>query len=73
MNALLRTAKPLLPALVSTGLGILAFAVASAAGFGLEPSLLAALALAGSVNIYALASLNGEAFLPTSEGALGEL
>ena len=73
MGAFLCIAKPLLPALASTGLGIVAFAVASGAGFSLELSLSAALALAGAVNIYALASLNGEGFLLTSQGALGEL
>ncbi|HEY4942009.1 MAG TPA: hypothetical protein VII56_11340 [Rhizomicrobium sp.] len=73
MGALIRTAGPLLQALISTGLGILAFAAMSGAGFGLEPSLTAALILAGSLNIYALASLNSEMLLPTSPGGLGEL
>ena len=73
MRAILLTAKPLLLALVSTGLAILAFVVLSGAGYAMEPSLIAALILAGSLNIYGLAALNGEAFLPTSTGSVGEL
>ena len=72
MGMLIQTAKPILQALASTGLGIAAFAALSGAGFTAETSLVSALILAGSLNIYALASLNGDGFLPTCEGAIGE-
>ncbi len=72
MRTLIQTARPILQALMSTGLGILAFAALSGAGFTSETSLVAALILAGALNISALASLNGDGFLPTCEGAMGE-
>jgi CHASE2 domain-containing sensor protein len=72
MRALIQAARPLLQALFATGLGIVAFATLSRIGFTLETSLIGALILAGALNISALASLNGDGFLPTCEGAMGE-
>jgi hypothetical protein len=72
MRGLIQTARPLLQALCATGLGIVAFGALSSAGFTLETSLIGALVLAGALNISALASLNGDGFLPTCEGAMGE-
>ena len=65
--------RPVLQALAVTGVGVLAFAGLSAAGFATEPSLFAALIVAGGLNIGALATLNGELLLPTSGMPVGEL
>ena len=68
----LQTARPLLNALLTTALAVLAFAALSALGAGTEPSLTAALILAGLLNIGTLASLNGDAILPTSALPVGD-
>jgi hypothetical protein len=73
MDALVRSAGPLLPAAVSTAFGMLAFLLLSAIGFTPETRLIAALILAGTANICAFASLNGATFLPTCSGAVGDL
>ncbi len=73
MGAFVRSAKPLLPAAISTVFGVLAFLVLAGAGFVPETRLIAALILAGAANICAFASLNGATFLPTSPGAVGDL
>ena len=65
--------RPLLQALAFTGMGVLAFAGLDAAGFATEPSLFAALIVAGGLNIGALATLNGEVLHPTSGMPVGDL
>lgn len=72
MIASIRAAQPLLQALAVTGLAVLAFAALMGLGVTTEASLVAALILAGMLNIGALVSLNGEAFDPTCRGAVGE-
>ncbi len=73
MGEFFQTAKPLLLALAATGLAIAAFAGLSHAGFTAETSLIGALAVAGILNVYGLASLNGAGFLPTSLMSMGDL
>jgi hypothetical protein len=70
--SLLQTARPILNALLSTALAVLAFAAFAAFGAGVQASLIAALILAGLLNIGALASLNGEAVLPTCSLPVGD-
>ncbi|HEX4302506.1 MAG TPA: hypothetical protein VHZ78_06920 [Rhizomicrobium sp.] len=72
MGELLQTARPLLLAFAATGLAIAAFAGLSRAGFTTETSLIGALAVAGILNVYGLASLNGAVFPPTSLISVGE-
>ena len=67
------TLRPLFQAFAVTGLGVLAFAGLSTAGFAAETSLIAVLILAGGLNIVAQASLNGAFNLPTSEMPVGDL
>jgi hypothetical protein len=73
MRDTVRTIQPLLAALVATGTGVVAFAALSAGGFASETCLLAAMILAGLLNIGAFASLNGDNFLLTSPVPAGEL
>ena len=73
MEPFTSTMRPLVQALAVTCLGVLAFAGLSAAGLATEPSLFAALILAGGLNIGALATLNVEVFLPTSGMPVGDL
>ena len=62
----------MLAALGRTGLGAIAFWAARGAGFGPDGALLAGMAVAGALNIHALASLNLDNLLPTSDAAAGE-
>ena len=73
MSAIAMTVKPLVLAFVISGLGVLAFGALVQAGFATETSLIAALILAGVLNIGASASLNGEGLLPTSGMPVGDL
>ncbi len=68
----LQTLKPLLQALAATALGVLAFGTFMQAGAGLETGLFAALVAAGALNVAATASLNAEAFHPTSGLPVGD-
>jgi hypothetical protein len=61
-----------LAALGRTGLGAIAFWAARGTGFGPDGALLAGLAVAGALNIHALASLNLDSLLPTSQQVIGE-
>ncbi len=64
--------KPLLSALGSTGLAVLAFTALARSGAGLDASLLLSLILAGILNIGATAALNGDPYLPTSPVPVGD-
>jgi hypothetical protein len=62
----------MLMALGRTGLGVIACWAARGTGFGPDEALFAGLAVAGALNIHALASLNPDILLPTSETVVGE-
>ena len=62
----------LIGAMMRTGLGVLAFLAARGTGLEPEAALSAGLAVAGALNIRALASLNPDALLPTSKTAIRE-
>ena len=73
MTKLAEAATPIMNALASTALSVLAFALLRTAGAGVDTSLLSSMILAGLLNIRRLASLNCEALLPTCQQAVGEL
>jgi hypothetical protein len=64
--------RPILRALLATGCAAVACGALRAAGLGPDPSLIAGLAIAGSLNILGLASLNRDGTVPTSGQAVGE-
>ncbi|HXC57264.1 MAG TPA: hypothetical protein VNU97_18330 [Rhizomicrobium sp.] len=72
MGAIVTRARPLLLALASTGAAVLAFALLRGIGCGPDLSIMAAMILAGSLNIRSLVSLKDDLVLPTSRQALGE-
>ncbi|MEI9993395.1 MAG: hypothetical protein WDM91_02275 [Rhizomicrobium sp.] len=72
MQEFLTAMGPVLKALGMTGLAVLTFSALRGLGIGPEPSLLAGLVLAGSLNIHGLASLKPDRFPPTSVEAAGE-
>jgi len=59
-------------AVARTAIGILVFWTARFIGFAPDTTLLAGLAVAGALNIHALASLNLDRLLPTSGASIGE-
>ena len=65
-------AKPVLTALLGTAASVLGFGLLRAIGAQGDVSLISAVILAGLLNIRQLASLNCDAFLPTSLPSVGE-
>jgi hypothetical protein len=68
---ILAAGKPILKALFSTAISLLAFAVLRTGGVSAETSLTSGLVLAGFLNIRSLWSLTSDQLLPTSDQALG--
>ncbi len=72
MNEFLRSARPILRALIATFCAMLACAILRVVGLGAEASLFGGLIVAGGLNIAGLASLNPDSMVPTSGRAVGE-